>query len=249
VCDPSTIVRMVQISRRGFARVLLLLVGACALPACGAVAAKEAIEEISQEQAADLRDGCVSDALALVTAMADRLAPLARARDIEALTLTAERLGCNLEGTTDGYRLLCPAVELRGATLAMELHLVYGEGVYGEEETELSVRGEDGARQVLGMLTLRDDPERGLVLRGALEATAPDGCRAVAEFDEIIGLEAIELPGDTSRMYFREGAIDLAVYAANAVRLALGSAAMTGRDAFVVLNFPSFSVLGDVALD
>ena len=236
--------RLVQNSRRGFARVLLLLAGACALPACGAVAAKEVLEEISQEQAADLRDGCVSDALALVTAMADRLAPLARARDIEALTLTAERLGCTLETTTDGYRLLCPAFELRDAMLALELHLVYG-----EEETELSVHGEDGARLVVGMLTLRDDPERGLVLRGALESTSQDGCRTVAEFDEIIGLEAIELPGDTSRMFFREGAIELAVYAADAVRLALGSAAVTGRDAFVVLNFPSFSVLGDIALD
>ena len=225
-------------------RVLPLLLGTLVFPACGAVAAKEVLEEISQQQAEELRDGCVADALALVTAMADRLAPLARARDIENLALTAERLGCTLEGTTDGYRLLCPTLEIRGATLALELHLVHR-----EQDSVLFVRGEDGARTVDGMITLRDDPARGLVLGGMLEATSPDGCRAVAEFDEIVGLEALELPGDTSRMYFREGAIDLAVYAENDDRIARGSAAISGRDAFVVLNFARFAILGDLALD
>ena len=225
-------------------RVILLLVGICVFPACGAVAAKEVLEEISQQQAEELRDGCVADALALVTAMADRLAPLARARDAEDLALTADRLGCTLEGTTDGYRLLCPTLEIRGATMALELNLVYG-----EQDTALYVRGEDGARTVEGVITLRDEPARGLVLGGMLEATSPDGCRAVAEFDEIVGLEALESNGDSSRMFFREGAIDLAVYAENSDRIARGSAAISGRDAFVVLNFARFAILGDVALD
>ena len=44
-------------------------------------------------------------------------------------------------------------------------------------------------------------------------------------------------------------AIDLDVYGDDAGRLAHGTAALTGRDAFVVLNFASFSVLGDISLD
>ncbi|MHC4953987.1 MAG: hypothetical protein ACYTGZ_08855 [Planctomycetota bacterium] len=213
--------------------------------ACGnSSPTKQLIDEISQERAEQVRDGCVGDALGLLHALADRLAPLARAGNPEQLALTAARVGCSIETTTDGYRLLCPAMDLRDATLAVELHLRY----VGDSAV-LTVTGADLLRRVDGTLTLRDDPDRGLVMEGGLEAVTSDGCRAVAEFDEVVGLEALDSGSDGSRVFFRAGAVDLSVYAEDDERLAHGSAALAGRDAFVVLNFAEFSLLGELRFD
>jgi len=226
---------------RNFALVLLV----CAATACGnSSPTKKVFDAITQEEAEDLRDGCVADSLALLQGLADRLAPLARAANDEQLESTAASLGCSLETTTDGYRLLCPAMGLRDSTLAVELYLRFE-----ADEVSLQVYGVDTTRTVEGGLTMRDDPDRGLVLQGSLQATDVHGCRAVADFDEVSGLEAFDLPGDRSGLHFREGVVDLTVYRNDAIELARGSAALTGRNAFVVLNFAGFSVLGELALD
>jgi len=226
-------------------RNVAFLLVACALPACGnSSPTKKLFDAITQQEAEELRDGCVTDSLALLQALGDRIAPLARARDIEQLEATAASLGCSFETTTDGYRLYCPVMDLRGSSLAVELILRFV-----DEDVVLEVNGGDDARSVDGMLVLHDEPERGLVLQGAIEATDASGCRTVAEFDEIIGLEAFDLPGDHSALHFREGAVDLTVFRGDAFELARGTAALTGRNAFVVLNFDGFSLLGELDLN
>ena len=218
------------------------LVVACLAVACGSNSpTKKLIDAISQEQAEELRDTCVADSLALLQALGDRIAPLARAADVEQLEATATALDCSFETTTDGFRLYCPAMNLRGSVLALELNLHFV-----GDDTVLEVYGTDITRTVHGMLMLREDAERGLVMQGVIEAINDAGGRAVAEFDEVIGMEAFDLPGDVSSVYFREGAVALTVYLSNALELARGSAALTGRNAFVVLNFADFSLLSEM---
>lgn len=243
----TVMVRFVHNIRRRVWRLrnVSLLLVACSAIACGnSSPTKKVFDAISQQEAEEVRDGCVADSLALLQALGDRIAPLARARDLEGLELTAAALGCSFETTTDGYRLLCPAMDLRGTTLAVELYLRFT-----GEDTVLQVSGSDAAHSVDGILVLRSEPERGLVLQGAVEATDANGCRAVAEFDEVIGLEAIDLPGDRSALHFREGAVELIVFRENALELARGSAALTGRNAFVVLNFDDFSLLSELTFE
>ena len=184
----------------------------------------------------------LQQSLALLQALGDRIAPLARASSVEDLEATALSLDCSFETTTDGYRLLCPTLDLRGNMVAVELTLRFMNG-----ETMLEVNGADATRVVKGALTLRDDSDRGLVLQGAMEAINDAGCRAVAEFDEVIGLEAYNLPGDVSTLHFREGAVTLTVYRNDSLELARGSAALAGRNAFIVLNFDDFSLLSELS--
>jgi hypothetical protein len=224
-------------------RNIACLVVACVVTACGSNSpTKKLYDAISQQQAEDLRDTCVADSLALLQELGDRIAPLARAKDVEQLEAAALARGCSFETTAEGYRLLCPAMDLRGSILAVELILNFV-----GEETALQVNGSDAMRSVHGNLIVRDDPERGLVLQGVLEAINDTECRAVAEFNEVIGLEAFDLPGDLSSLHFREGAVQLTLYSDTSLRLARGSAALSGRNAFVVLNFDEFSLSSEMS--
>ena len=119
---------------RNIACLMASVVALSLLTGCGAVV-KEAYDKVTEEQAAGIQEGCVGDAVGLVHTLADRLAPLARANDVDEISRFAADMGCSLETTSDGYHLSCPAMELRDATLAP---LLSDDGVIAEPRYSVS---------------------------------------------------------------------------------------------------------------
>ena len=188
---------------------------------------------VTQEHAEQIRDECVGESLKLMQELSDRIAPLARVTGPAELTALALELGCEIVGE----QLHC--YEL-GLILRLERH---------PDGTVMFVEDQDAARNVTGEMRIHDDPARGFVLAGHLHRYSSDGCEAILEFEELIALEAYGLPGGSLGLFFSEGAVDLTVLAPDAVLLAYGSAALSGRSALVALNFESLRLLDELALD
>ena len=196
-------------------------------------AAEKLVEEVTKQEAEAVRDDCVADSLRLLQSLADRIAPLARASGPQELEETAIALGC----TFNGQQLYCP-------TLGLLLHLEER-----EEGVTMVVQVTEPLRGIAGELSIRNDPTRGLVLAGQLHRFSPNGCEAILEFEELVALEAYGLPGGSLGMYFSAGAVEVTVLSPEDGPIAHGSAALSGRNALVVLNFDGLSLLDEVALD
>jgi len=199
---------------------------------------------VSQDQAEQLRDGCVADGLRLLRDLADRLAPLARVRDLEHLEATADRLDCSMRMRPGGFDLVCDPL---GLVLSLEYQLdgTLSMDPGSSDQLRMIVSDLDPERNVSGELWIYRDVERGLVLNGGLRRWSESGCEAILEIDELVGQEF----GDTTGLIFTEGGIDLTILTRDAIELASGSAALVGRDAFVVLNFDGLSLLDEILLD
>ena len=195
---------------------------------------------VSQEQAEQLRDGCVADSLLLLRDLADRIAPLARVRDLEHLEATATGLDCSMRTQPGGFELLCEPLGLV-FTLEFQRDGVLSLDPAGSDALRMMVRDLDAERGVEGEISVRPDPARGLVMQGGLHRRSENGCEAILDFDELIGHEF----GGAFGVQFAQGAVDVTVLSPDAVQLAHGSAAWTGRDAFLVLNFDELAPLID----
>jgi hypothetical protein len=217
------------------------------MTACGndlSATGQPSLTAVSQDEAEQLRDSCVVDGLRLLRDLADRLAPLARVRDLEHLEATASLMDCSMQMRPGGFDLLC---EPLGLVLSLEYHL---EGTLSmdpgsSDELRMIVSDLDPQRDVSGELWIHRDVERGLVLSGGLRRWSGDGCEAVLEIDDLVGQEL----GDATGLIFTEGGIDLFIRTRDAIELATGSAALVGRDAFVVLNFDGLTLLDQIQLD
>jgi hypothetical protein len=225
---------------------LLLLMGSL-MTACGndlSATGQPSLTAVSQDEAEQLRDSCVAESLRLLRDLADRLAPLARVRDLEHLEATATTMDCIMVTRPSGFDLVCESL---GLVLSLEYQL---DGTLSldpgsSDELRMIVSDLDPERNISGELWIHREIERGLILSGGLHRSTESGCEAILEFEDLIGQEFGGLDG----LYFTEGRVDLIVLAADAIELARGSAALSGRDAFVVLNFDGISLLDEIFLD
>lgn len=225
---------------------LCLLMGLL-MTACGngsSATGQPSLTAVSQDEAEQLRDGCVAESLRLLRDLADRLAPLARVRDLEHLEATATSMGCTVQARPSGFDLLCEPLGLM-LSLQYQLNGELSLDPGNSDDLRMTVTDFDPMRNVDGELWIHRDIERGLVLSGGLRRSTELGCETILEFDELIGNEF----GGIDGIYFSQGGVDLTVLSQNAIELARGSAALSGRDAFVVLNFDGLSLLDQILLD
>ncbi|MEM8885834.1 MAG: hypothetical protein AAGD14_17350 [Planctomycetota bacterium] len=219
------------------------LVAVCALAACGG--GGTTVEAITQTEAEEIRDDCVADGLRLLQQLADRIAPLARARDVEELEATALALGCTFRARPDGYYLSCP-------TIGLDLGLEFERDGLPVNDPALADRVAlrlGGDPRVSGEILMEQDPARGMVMHGGFERVSDLGCVAHLDFTQLAGLEAFGLPDGALGLFFTEGSVDVRVAMPGGDALAHGSAALRGRSAVLALNFDGLALLDELALD
>jgi len=197
----------------------------------------------STSRAEAMREGCVGSALDLLQELADRLAPLAEAGDDEALLALAGVCGVELRlGALEGgaHVLDFQADDLRGGAVTVRAEIAPRPGGASVFATA------DGPRvRAEAFLELDRDPDGGVRARGTLQGTY-DGCDVDAAFEDLWARTVADLPERPLGVLIVEGSIDLDVFGAGAP--VSGTAAFTGRDAFVLLTVDGVASLGPVQL-
>ncbi|NJN14608.1 MAG: hypothetical protein HC813_03025 [Planctomycetes bacterium] len=160
--------------------------------------------------AQEAQAGCLGTTLELFRELADRLAPLAEARDLPSLEAKAIAAGCLFTPGNPGY-LFCPGLVLRGESFILSLRVDFLAGGIPVADPSyadglrLAVEGAGAQLECEGLLTVSRTEEGGVTLGGTLTAITRDGCLLTATAREIAGNFVADLPGLPSGFLFSQG--------------------------------------------
>ncbi len=186
------------------------------------------------------QQGCLGTTLELFLELADRLAPLATARDLATLEARALDAGCVFTPGSPAL-LFCPALPLRGESLVLLVQVDYLSAGFPVADPSLAdglrlrLEGEGGPLQCEGLLEIVRDSERGFVVDGEFSALTRDGCTVAASAREVAGRLVADLPGGGSGFVFGQGEVEIEVRGLGGAEIG-ATAALVGREAFVAIS-------------
>jgi len=201
-----------------------------------------------------LSRGSVASALGLLQELADRLAPLAEAGTIDQFALLAESGGASCVLSVDGgatHLLRCDGVELLDGTVnaTARVQFLLGDTVVDDpadaDRIVATVEVEGPAHLVDGSIEFRSEPGVGIHASGALGGSFGE-FSVDADFPALVFHAIADLPEKPFGVVCTQGAVDVVVQGGGGG--AHGTAAFTGRDAFVILSSGGVLYQGSVAL-
>ncbi len=232
-------------------KLIILFVLVATLAACTPEETGVDVQQALQ-LAEQMRRGCVAENLELMTQLADRLAPLCEARDLDHLIALAAGLGCSFLPGNETYVIDCQGMGLGEVFVDLRAELEY----FDEEEAPAGPGEAASLRfhieatglgvQINGTLVCTPDPERGLVLGGTLATLFDDGCNVTSDLLGLTALRVVDF-ADNPRLLFTSGSVDIFVDDAG-VGIGSGSAALVGRKALVAIQVDGVFSQGEIAL-
>ncbi len=210
------------------------------LVACGPSHSLTVTPSDSLLLAQQAQQGCLGTTLEIFLALADRLAPLAQARDLPSLEARALDAGCVFTPGSPAL-LFCPALPVRGESFALLVTVEYLSAGFPVADPSLAdglrlaVQGEGAPLQCEGQVEIVRDPERGIVVDGSISVVTADGCTLLATAQNVAGRLIADLPGGDAGFVFSEGEIDVDLDGFGGAEIR-ATAALIGRQALLAIT-------------
>ncbi|MHC4931050.1 MAG: hypothetical protein ACYTGV_02525 [Planctomycetota bacterium] len=225
------------------------------LPACTESAALNAVE--AKQLAQEIQEGTVVSNLQLLLTFADRLAPIAQARNFDEVLQFASLAGCTLtspDGPAASYSLLCHDVYTGAEVIALYALIQFrADGTPVEDPSQadtlwIYVESHGDFSLSEGWMECRPDPELGLVIDGTLTTRFDDETTVETSFGGLTAQLVADLPGLAWGVVFTSGNVDLSVHTPGGPT-AQGSAALVGRRAAIAVAVDGVFHHAEIDLD